>query len=111
MQEGDVIRFALQQDNGKYVVRPAIALKKILPHNDWLLCGISKSVRLEVKGLDEVIGTEHPDFNSWGLDYPGVIRTGFLFTISSKYIEGTLGNISPKTHKKLLKNLSAYILA
>lgn len=109
MEEGDVIRFALQQNDGKYVKRPAVILKKILPYNDCVICGISKSIGLEVKGLDMVILQNDSDFKTWGLNYPGVIRTGFLFTISTKYIEGSLGNISLTTLRTLRNNLAVYI--
>ena len=108
MQEGNVIRFALQQNDGKYVKRPAVVVKKLPQYNDFLICGISKNLGLEIKGFDIVIAQSDSDFKTWGLDYPGVIRTGFLFTVSTKYIEGTLGNISPETHRKLLNNLALF---
>lgn len=109
MQEGNIIRIALQQNDGKFVKRPAVLLKKILPFNDWLVCGISKSTGLEVKDLDVLIAQSDFNFKTWGLDYPGVIRVGFLTTISVKYIEGTLGYISAETHKKILNNIVRFL--
>ena len=111
MQEGNVIRFALQQHDGRIVRRPAVLLKKNPPFNDWLICGISKSTGLEVKGLDVLITQNDADFKTWGLDFPGIIRTGFLTTISIKYIEGALGHIHPETHNKILNNIVKFLSA
>src|SRR5271163_3899018 len=109
MNEGSVIRFALQQNDGKLVQRPALIVKKIPPYNDYLICGISKSTGLAVKGLDLIITENDSDFNTWGLNYPGLIRCGWLYTVSSKYIEGTLGNVSHESYKTILSNLTAFL--
>jgi hypothetical protein len=109
MKDGDVIRFALQQHDGKYLKRPAVIIKKLPQHNDFIICGISKSIGLALKEFDIVLSRDNPDFKTWGLDYPGVIRIGFLFTISGRYIEGALGKISADTHGRILKNLSALL--
>ena len=110
IEEGNVIRFVLQQNDGKLVARPAVVLKRMKPYNDCIVCGISKSIGLEIKGLDFVITEKETDFKTWGLYYPGVIREGFLFTISIKYIEGSIGFVGKETHRKLLKNLTDYLL-
>ncbi len=110
MKEGNVIRFALQQNDGRFVPRPAVVLKVLSPYNDCIVCGISKSMGLEIKGLDFVISEGDHDFKTWGLNYAGVIRAGFLFTVSTKYIEGSLGSLSKETHRQLLENLSIFLL-
>lgn len=109
MEEGAIVRIALPQSDGKIKSRPALLLKRIEPFNDWLLCSISSKLHNEVKGVDIVIDKEHPDYVASRLKYPGVVRVAHLFTLPEKMIEGTIGNISPQTHKKLLNNLTAYL--
>ena len=109
MEIGNVIRIAFLQADQKIKTRPGIIIAKFQPFNDLLVCGISKSINLEVKGFDIVIDSFHPDFNIWGLKYPGLIRLGFLFTIPENLVEGAIGNISNQTHKLLLSNLSHFL--
>jgi mRNA interferase MazF len=109
MQEGDVIRYALHQQDEEIVKRPALIIKKIPPYNDFLICGISSSIGLAVKGFDVVVTEKDLDFATWGLKFPGVIRIGFLFTVPSKLIEGSIGNITKETHRALLNNLSNFL--
>ncbi len=110
MEVGSVIKVAFPQGDGKIKFRPAIALAKIPPFNDWTVCGVSSKINLEVNGLDILIHKKHPDFKLWGLPYPGIIRAGFIATIPENIINGTIGNISKETCKNLLENISEYLL-
>lgn len=77
---------------------------------DWIVCGVSSKIDIEVKGLDIVINKDHSDFKLWGLPYSGIIRAGFLVTIPENIISGVIGNISVETRKMLVKNISDYLL-
>jgi len=109
MEEGSIVRIALPQSDGKLRSRPALVLKKIEPFNDLLLCSISSKLHNEVKGLNIIIGSDHPDFISSRLKYPGLIRVANLFTIPSTVIEGKIGTISKQTYQLILDNLSHFI--
>lgn len=110
MEVGSVIKIAFPQGDGKIKFRPAIALANLPPYNDWIVCGISSKIDLEIKGLDIVINKTHSDFKHWGLPYPGLIRAGFIVTIPDNMINGVIGNISKETSKNLLKSISQYLL-
>lgn len=110
MEEGSVVKIAFVQADNKIKFRPAIILKEFKPYSDFLVCGISKSIGLEVKGFDIVIDERHEDFKNWGLSFTGVIRLGFLQTVASHVINGTIGKISHDTHRQLVTNLSNYLI-
>ncbi len=110
MEEGSIVKIAFIQADNKIKFRPAVILKEFKPYKDFLVCGISKSIGLEVKGFDIVINERHKDFQTWGLNYSGLIRLGFLQTIPGNIINGAIGNISHETHRQLVKNLSEYLL-
>lgn len=109
MKEGSVVRIALQQHDGKFVKRPAVLIKKHSRYDDCIVCGISKSIGLAASSVDIVVTEKDEDFKTWGLDYSGVIRTCFLFTISSKHIEGTIGNLTQRTHRQIINNLVRFL--
>lgn len=111
MEEGSVVRISLPQSDGKLRSRPALLLKKVAPFNDWLLCSISSKFHNEVKGLDIIIDSSHPDFSSSHLKFPGLIRIANLFTIPENRIEGKIGFISNETYRLILKRLSQFILS
>ena len=110
METGSVIKVAFPQADGKIKFRPAIILAKLPPFNDWIVCGISSKINLEVEGLDIVINKNHSDFKLWGLPYPGIIRAGFIVTIPENMINGVIGNISNETRNQLIKNITDYLL-
>ena len=60
MEEGSVVRVSLIESDNKTRSRPALLLKKVPPHNDWLLCVISGKLHNEVKGLDVIIDKQTP---------------------------------------------------
>lgn len=64
MNAGSIIKVAFVQADKKIIFRPAVILKIFKPYNDFLVCGISKSIGLEVKGFDMVINQNHTDFKT-----------------------------------------------
>ncbi|HLG35593.1 MAG TPA: type II toxin-antitoxin system PemK/MazF family toxin [Bacteroidia bacterium] len=109
MEAGSVVKIAFVQADNKIKFRPAVILKEFKPYHDYLVCGISSNIGLEVKGFDIVIDEHNPDFQTWGLTHRGLIRLGFLQTIPGNMISGVIGNISSETHRKLVKNLAGYL--
>ena len=109
MKPGEVVRVSLPESDGKVRSRPALLIKKIPPYNDWLLCAISSGKHLEQKGLDIMIDVKHSDFISSNLKFPGLIRTGFLFTIPESSIEGKMGTLSESTMVTVINNLVFFL--
>jgi mRNA interferase MazF len=109
MKEGDVILTPIPQANGQVKNRPALFLREMPPFNDALVCGISTQLRQEVKGFDEIIGQNDPDFGSSGLVQDSLIRLGFLAIVPRNKIIGSIGSISPARRKRLLQNLNDYL--
>ncbi|MCK6621366.1 MAG: hypothetical protein L6Q94_12825 [Calditrichia bacterium] len=62
------------------------------------------------KDFDEIISPVDADFISSGLVSESIIRLGFLAVLPRKSIAGSIGSISPKRHKRLLKTLSDYLV-
>lgn len=111
MKEGDVILTPLPQADGKLKNRPSLVLRELPPFGDFLVCGISTQVRLAVSGFDEVVSRSDPDFSRSGLVADSVIRLGFLAVVSRKRILGSIGQIDPARHSRLLINLSNHLVA
>ena len=109
MEEGSIIRVVLPESDGKFRSRPALLLKRVLPHNDWLMCAISGRLHNEIKGLDILLKTTHPDFQQTHLKYDALIRTGFLYTLSEEIIEGVIGKVSIEIYQQVLTNLTKFI--
>jgi mRNA interferase MazF len=110
MKEGDVILTPLPQADGNIKPRPVLVLREMPPYRDLLVCGISTQLNQQVKGFDEIIAPSDTDFASSGLVAESVIRLGFLAVLPRKSIPGSIGAISPQRHKRLLKNLSEYLI-
>lgn len=109
MNEGDVILAALPQADNQIKNRPAIALRELPPFGDMLVCGVSTQMHQVVPGFDELITESDDDFVASGLLADSVIRLGFLAVLPRRNIRGSIGNISPKRHQRLVKHLSAYL--
>jgi len=110
MKEGDVLLTPIPQADGRIKNRPAIILRELPPpYRDLLVCGVSTQLHLYVKGFDEIISPSDDDFASSGLLSESLIRLGFLAVLPRKSIAGSIGSISPKRHKRLLKTLSDYL--
>ncbi len=110
MKEGSVVLTAIQQADGEIKKRPAVVLRIMPRYNDLLVCGISSQLHQQVKGFDEIVSRADADFTSSGLLSESLIRLGFLSAVPSKDIEGSIGAISAKRHKRLLKALSDYLI-
>lgn len=110
MKEGDVILAKVPQVDGKLKNRPAIFLRTMPPFSDLLVCGVSTQIHHKVKGFDEIITPDSEDFNSSGLLSISLIRLGFLAVLPRKKVLGSIGSISHKRHKRLLKNLCDHLL-
>ncbi len=111
MNEGDVILIPLPQSDGKVKNRPAVILRKMPSHGDFLICGVSTQLHQCVTGFDQIIKKEDVDFSRSGLIADSLIRLGFLAVIPSKRVMGSIGAISAERHRHLLKSLSEYLMA
>lgn len=110
MKEGDVILTPVPQANGQIKNRPALFLREMPPFNDALVCGISTQLQQQVTGFDEIIRRQDADFASSGLVADSLFRLGFLALIPRNKLIGSIGSIAPARHKRLLKNLSDYLV-
>ena len=110
MKEGDVILTPIPQADGRIKNRPAIILREMLPYRDLLVCGVSTQLKQYVKDFDEIISPADDDFVMSGLLSSSVIRLGFLAVLPRKSVPGSIGSISPKRHRRLLKTLSDYLV-
>jgi mRNA interferase MazF len=110
MRESEIVIVALPQADGQVKNRPALFLRALPPFNDALLCEISTQLAREVKGFDETITSSDEDFTSSGLVAASLIRLGFLSVVPGNQLIGSIGQISAARHRRLLANLSEYLL-
>jgi mRNA interferase MazF len=110
MREAEIVLLPLPQANGQIKNRPALFLREMPPFDDALLCGISTQLSREVKGFDEVISPPDEDFGSNGLVSASLIRLRFLAVVPRNQILGSIGNVNTARHKRLLQNLSQYLI-
>ena len=110
MRESDVVLCPFLIADGTFKHRPAIILREMCPFGDLLLCGVSTQLRHEVKDFDEIIALGDDDFTQSGLLKTSLIRLGYLALIPQDRIVGVIGEISKTRHRRLLKNLSAYLM-
>jgi mRNA interferase MazF len=111
MSEGDVILVPLPQADGQRKPRPAIILRILPPFGDFLVCGVSRQLRQQVRALDELISKRDDDFADSGLQTDSLIRVGFLAIYPPHQIIGSIGNISPERHRRLLRQLSEFLVS
>jgi mRNA interferase MazF len=111
MKEGAIILVPLPQADGQTKPRPAVLLRTFPPFDDFLVCGVSTQLRLEVAGFDEIIGGNDADFAASGLRQDSLIRLGFLAIFASDQIIGRIGEISPARHRRLLQRLATYLIS
>lgn len=110
MKEGDIVLTPVPQANGQIKNRPALFLREMPPFNDALVCGISPQLHQQVAGFDEIITQQDAEFSTSGLVSDSLIRLGFLALIPRSQIIGSIGSITSARHKRLLTNLSDYLL-
>ena len=99
----------MPQADGVSKNRPAIILREMPPFRDVLICGVSTQLRQATKDFDEIISPSDVDFVSSGLKEESLIRLGFLAAVPRSKIVGSIGQISPERHKRLLQRLSKYL--
>ena len=110
MTEGDVVLTPLPQADGQVKNRPAVVLRTMPPHGDFLVCGVSTQLHYETQGFDDVIRPGDPDFAASGLKAASLIRLGFLAVLPVSSFLGSIGSISPKRHRRLVQRLSEYLV-
>ena len=110
MKEGDIVLTPVPQANGQSKNRPALFLREMPPFNDALVCGISTQLHQQVAGFDEVITQQEADFSTSSLVSDSLIRLGFLALLPRNQIIGSIGSIATVRHKRLLANLSNYLI-
>jgi mRNA interferase MazF len=111
MKAGDVVLTPLPQADGQVKNRPAVVLRAMPPHGDFLVCGISTQLHHEVAGFDEVITENDPDFAASGLRAASLIRLGFLAVLPVGSFLGSIGAVDASRHHRLLKRLADHLLA
>ncbi len=110
MKEGDVVLTPVPQANGQIKNRPALFLREMPPFNDALVCGISTQLHQQVAGFDETLTRQDADFPASGLVADSLFRLGYLALIPRNKLIGSIGTVSATRHKRLLKNLSDYLI-
>jgi mRNA interferase MazF len=81
----------------------------IPPFDDFLVCGVSRQLRLRVADLDEIIAATDADFAASGLSGASLIRLGFLALLPASELLGAIGSISTERHHRLLRRLASYL--
>ncbi len=110
MNEGDVVLAYIPQADGKLKKRPALILKEMPRFRDWLVCGVSTQLHQYVAGFDEIISPNDVDYRSSGLRSESLIRLGFLALVPRRDVIGSIGHIALERHRRLLNNLSEYLV-
>ncbi|MBX7250338.1 MAG: type II toxin-antitoxin system PemK/MazF family toxin [Candidatus Promineofilum sp.] len=111
MKEGDVVLTPLPQADERVKNRPALFLRAMPPFDDALVCGISTQLHHQIAGFDELISSAEEDFAQSGLVADSLIRLGFLAVVPQARLIGSIGSIAPQRHRRLLENLSVYLVA
>lgn len=109
MNEGDIVKAALNQADNIVKFRPVLLLKKMPPFGDWLVCGITSQIKNRVDKFDLLLSEDDTDFPDTGLIKTSLIRLGFLAVIPENIIEGTIGSISNTIYTELINNLIIYL--
>jgi len=102
MSEGDIVKAALNQIDGKIKFRPVLLIKKMPPFGDWLVCGITSQLQNRVEKFDLMLSEDDPDFKETGLVRTSLISPGFMAVIPENVIEGTIGKISDLKYDVLI---------
>jgi mRNA interferase MazF len=111
MQAGKIVLVDLLQSDGQYKLRPALVLKQLPKFNDFVVCGISTQLHQHLPGIDELIHETDPVFAETGLQKSSVVRLLYLAVVPNKQVAGTIGQMVPSLHKKLLKRLADFLVS
>lgn len=99
----------MQQSDSQRKLRPVLLLKQFPPFDDWLVCEISSQTRHQVPDFDEIIYESDEDFSESGLHVESVIRLGFLATLSTKDLPGSIGKIHQARYQRLVSRLVNFL--
>ena len=95
-------------------LRPAICLRKMQGHGDFLVCAVSTQLDQYIEGFDEILEpdeVERPKNEVKVIIKKSVIRLGCLERVESHALPGSMGYISFVKHRCLLKKLSDYLIS
>jgi mRNA interferase MazF len=81
------------------------------PFGDFLVCGVSTQLQLQVENFDDLLTTADADFSASGLKASSLIRLGYLAVLPAGNFIGRIGSISEARHAKLLQRLCQYLEA
>ena len=109
MTPGDIVLVSMPKRNGKTKKRPALILQRMRPFDDFLVCGISSQLQLEVKGFDLILESSDEDFKATGLKKDSIVRLGYITTVSKTIVPGKIGKISSQQFKILINRLVDYL--
>jgi len=111
-KSGQIVLFRfLQTDQTQGNLRPALLIGQ-LPgeYDDWLICMISSQLRHYIKGFDEIIDNNSPDFSRSGLKKASLIRIGRLAVADKNILIGTIGEISLERLRNIKEKLAGWLL-
>lgn len=111
MKEADIVLTPLPQADGATKNRPALLLRELPPFGDYLACGISTQLHQAVPEFDETISKSDSDYPSSGLLADSLIRLAFLAVLPRRRIVGTIGDIAPGRHARLLRKLCKHLVS
>jgi mRNA interferase MazF len=111
LEVGDLVLIDMITSDGTPKQRPAILLCQMPPFNDWLIAGISSQVRQLVPEFDLLLNKEANYFDQTGLKAPGIIRLGYLATVSEQIILGKIGTLPRQALNILLRRLASKLEA
>lgn len=100
--ERDVIFFEMGGN-----VRPAICLRKMPKYGDLLVCAVSTQLDQCIEGFDVIVDPS----TDTGIIRKSVIRLSCLGRVEAHESPGRIGTISVPLHRRLLKNLSEYLVS
>jgi mRNA interferase MazF len=108
---GTVALLRFPQGESELRKRRPVLLVAPVPGRDsaWLVCALSTHTHQAVKGFDEIIDSDDPDFESTGLKIPSVIRIGRLAVVASQLLEGSIGEIGDDRLKRIRARLQRWI--
>jgi len=109
INEGDLVLTPLPQADGRIKNRPALALRRMPPFGDLLVCGISTQLQHAVTDFDEFIDPAESDFSSSGLKAASLIRLGYLAVLPPRSFLGRIGSISEQRRTRLIERLCRYL--
>ena len=96
MNEGDVVLTVLPQVDGRLKNRPAAALRKMPPFDDWLVCGITTQQHHQAEGFDDPIRPGHDDYAPSGLKAPAPERHRRLLDRLCEHLSGGQRHDQPR---------------